>query len=439
MIDSRKNALVIGAGVGGLVASAALARHFEHVLVIDKDTLPDNAQSRKGVGQGSHLHSLLLGGKQILEQFFPGLSDDLRQAGSNVIRAGIDQQIHEYGVWLPQRDLGYDIYTQSRYLLEQVIRERVNQIDNITVKDDIHVDSLILEETTVEETGVEGTAVENTTVKGVNAHHRGGDNIELLADIVIDASGRGGKFVNQLAKSVDGIDAMDTIQSNIIYASAFIKKPKQWLNHKENILIIAEPDKMAGGALIDIEDDHWCVSLHGRNGLVPPKNIDDWIEFAKNLPNARIAERLMDAQKDNQEMEGVYIFKKPLSTWRRFDKAPLIPANYFPLGDVITSINPTFGQGMTVAFSHCLALDNALSENAGDLQAHYVKKACENSSKAWRVCAAYDASFKQDDEKSQRNFEIMRSLSLKRQEQAIENIDVHRKLFETAQMISAFG
>jgi len=233
---------------------------------------------------------------------------------------------------------------------------------------------------------------------------------------------------------------MDTIQSNIIYASAFIKKPKKWRDHKENILIIAEPDKMAGGALIDIEDDHWCVSLHGRNGLVPPKNIDDWIEFAKSLSNDRIASRLTDAQAEDQEMKGVFIFKKPLSTWRRFDKAPTVPMNYFPLGDVINSINPTFGQGMTMAFSHCLALDKALNESSpAEVQKDYIKKACEYSSKAWRVCAAYDASFKQDDEKSQRNFEIMRSLSLKRQEQAIENIDVHRKLFETAQMISAFG
>ena len=35
-----KQAVVIGAGMGGLTAAAALADHFDQVVVLERDTLP---------------------------------------------------------------------------------------------------------------------------------------------------------------------------------------------------------------------------------------------------------------------------------------------------------------------------------------------------------------------------------------------------------------
>ncbi|MGH1486942.1 MAG: FAD-dependent monooxygenase [Cellvibrionaceae bacterium] len=427
MNDSRNLAVVIGAGAGGLTAAAALSPFFKEVRVLDKDTLPDSPQIRKGVGQGAHLHSLLLGGSKILEHFFPNILDDLTKAGSNRIRAGVDQQIHEYGTWLPERDLGFDIYTQSRFLLEHVIRSRVAAIPNITISDHIHVDKINLNDDG-KVTGV--TLHSNMQSKNDNNSN---EKSELVSDIVVDCSGRGGKFARQLSKTFEDLGKVDEIQSNIVYASAFIKKPEQWLNHRENILIIAEPDKMAGGALIDIEDNRWCVSLHGRNGLIPPSDLEGWKDFAKNLPNQRIAERLETAE----HIEGVYIYKKPLSTWRRIDLAKTLPQNYFPLGDVVNSINPTFGQGMTIAFGHAMALHDAFAQelSSEETQKAYVTEASKHSRKAWRVCAAYDSSFKTDDAKSQKNFEILRSLSLKKQSEAINNPETHLQLFRQAQML----
>ena len=36
-----KTAIVVGAGMGGLAAAAALAGKFTSVIVLDRDTLPD--------------------------------------------------------------------------------------------------------------------------------------------------------------------------------------------------------------------------------------------------------------------------------------------------------------------------------------------------------------------------------------------------------------
>jgi flavin-dependent dehydrogenase len=417
--DNRQSALIIGAGVGGLVAAAALAPFFQAVHILDKDNLPGTPQIRKGVGQGAHLHSLLLGGAQILSHFFPGITDDLINAGANRLRAGIDQQIHEYGVWLPERDLGFDIYAQSRFLLEHVIRARVLSMPNITIHHQYHVDSILLDK--------------SGKVSGVNFHIPGTEPQTLHADIVVDSSGRGGKFARQLSHDFPDLARVDEIQSNIVYASAFIDKPTKWQHTRENILIIAEPDKMAGGALIDIEHNRWCVSLHGRNGLIPPADLDGWKAFAKQLPNDRIAQRLEDAK----SITAISIYKKPLSTWRRIDLATRLPMGYFPMGDLISSFNPTFGQGMTVAFGHAMALHHAFADNKqlADCQQAYVQGAGKCSNRAWRVCAAYDAAFKQDDEKSRKNFELLRSLSMKRQADAISNPQTHLQFFKQAQLL----
>ena len=49
-----KQAVVIGAGIGGLAAAKAVARHFEKVIVFDRDTLPDEAVPRLGTPQARH-------------------------------------------------------------------------------------------------------------------------------------------------------------------------------------------------------------------------------------------------------------------------------------------------------------------------------------------------------------------------------------------------
>jgi phytoene dehydrogenase-like protein len=44
-----KRAVVVGAGMGGLTVAAAVAGHFEHVLVLERDTLPPGAGDRAGI------------------------------------------------------------------------------------------------------------------------------------------------------------------------------------------------------------------------------------------------------------------------------------------------------------------------------------------------------------------------------------------------------
>src|SRR5712692_1741696 len=92
-----KRAVVGGAGMGGLTAASALADHFEHVLVVERDTLPADAVDRSGIPQGKHVHALLAGGLRALGELFPGFADDLSRAGAVTLRAGLDVRAERPG------------------------------------------------------------------------------------------------------------------------------------------------------------------------------------------------------------------------------------------------------------------------------------------------------------------------------------------------------
>jgi flavin-dependent dehydrogenase len=70
------HAIVIGASLGGLLAARALANHFQSVMVLERDAFPAADVPRKGVPQGRHGHGLLARGRDVIESFFPGWTDE---------------------------------------------------------------------------------------------------------------------------------------------------------------------------------------------------------------------------------------------------------------------------------------------------------------------------------------------------------------------------
>ena len=102
-----KQAVVVGAGIGGLTAARVVADYFERVVVLERDALPERVEPRAGVPQGRHIHGLLAGGQRALDDLFPGFMHDLVQTGAVPLRVGLDLRIESPGYDpFPQRDLG---------------------------------------------------------------------------------------------------------------------------------------------------------------------------------------------------------------------------------------------------------------------------------------------------------------------------------------------
>ena len=86
-----QEAVVIGAGIGGLLAAAALSRAAPEteILLLDRDALPDGPENRRGVPQGRHAHLLMAGGWSAMETLFEGgMRERLLDAGAREISLG---------------------------------------------------------------------------------------------------------------------------------------------------------------------------------------------------------------------------------------------------------------------------------------------------------------------------------------------------------------
>jgi 2-polyprenyl-6-methoxyphenol hydroxylase-like FAD-dependent oxidoreductase len=128
-----KQAIVIGAGIGGLAAAAAVSDYFENVTVLERDDLPDGATPRAGTPQSRHTHVLLGGGERALESLFPGFTAALTQAGAVPYRMGLDILAEMPGFDpFPQRDLGWFGYAMTRPLVERTVRQELRKRPNVS-------------------------------------------------------------------------------------------------------------------------------------------------------------------------------------------------------------------------------------------------------------------------------------------------------------------
>ena len=79
--DDRR-AIVLGAGIAGLLTARVLCERFAEVVLLERDALPQRPAPRKGTPHAVHPHGLLARGRQILEELFPGISDALIRQGA---------------------------------------------------------------------------------------------------------------------------------------------------------------------------------------------------------------------------------------------------------------------------------------------------------------------------------------------------------------------
>ena len=371
------SALVIGAGIAGLCAARTLAGRFEQVLVLDRDELPDAAVPRRGVTQGGHGHVLLVSGQRALGELFPGLMDELVQAGGVRFDPGTELSFYRFGSIWPREPSELRLVTFSRPLLELAIRRRVAELPNVTIRAGVSVAALL---------GGAGR------VSG--ARLDGGEVIET--DLVVDCTGRGARSNHWLSALGFPAPRVSEVKVGVGYATRFYRRSPGDLAEGSAVFSLPDPpgEKRAGLAL-PVEGDRWLISLGGWHDDFP-RDLPAYERHARELPHPGIA-RLIDRCEPLTELS---VVRYPASRRRYFEELSQLPGGYLALGDAICSFNPIYGQGMTCAALEAVELGRLL-DGAGpgsvavgsELPARYYQQAAKIVATPWQFATGGDFSY----------------------------------------------
>ncbi len=378
-------AVVLGASMGGLLAARVLADFYRTVVVIERDELPDDPVTRRGVPQGRHPHALLARGAHILDELFPGLLDELVAAGAPVLEGDLSRLHMCYsGHLVVQSGMttgdpkALALYVPSRALLERHVRGRLHALDNVTIRDGHDAAELL-------------PNADWTRVVGVRVTGRDGDAPQdLAADLVVDAMGRGAHTPAFLESLGYGRPAEDRIVMHTVYVSQALRIPPGTLT-EALVLISPAPGRPTGMFLAGNEHDTWIFTLFGMVGHEPPRDLDGMLSFAADYVPAH----LLAAVRAGEPLGPIVQHRMPCSQWRRYDKMRRLPDGLLACGDAICSFNPIYGQGMSVAALDAIALRDSLMRGVVDLPRRYFRAAAKAIGVAWQTGATSDLAFPQ--------------------------------------------
>jgi 2-polyprenyl-6-methoxyphenol hydroxylase-like FAD-dependent oxidoreductase len=382
--SAEDRAVVVGGGIAGLLAARVLAERHLEVEVLDRDGQEpdrgpdDRSDARRGVPQGRHIHALLPRGRQILEELFPGLTAQLGDAGAPSGDLLGDARLHLGGHRFARAHADLTTVSVSRPYLETCIRERVRELPNVALGPPTDVLGLV-------------TTPDGQRVRGVRLLRRAdGSAGEVLdAALVIDAMGRGSRTPTWLQELGYAQPPQERIAGDLGYATRRYRLRAGALGGDWGTLQGPTPACPRGGALARIEGDRWIVTLFGMLGDHPPTDPDGFVDFAASLPFPD----LVQAIRSGEPIDDPVAFRFPASVRRRYERLPRFPDGLLPIGDAVCSLNPIYGQGMTVAALQALALREQVQRFGSAEPRRWLRRAARIVDAPWDVVVGGDLAF----------------------------------------------
>ncbi|MGE3074739.1 MAG: FAD-dependent oxidoreductase [Dehalococcoidia bacterium] len=419
-MTKREHAVVMGASMAGLLTARALSNHFDRVTVVERDDLPLDAMTRKGVPQGNHAHGLLASGYRVMDSYYPGMFDEIVASGGRRGDITADFLWYQYGAWKLRANSGLGGITASRPLLESGVRRHTKANPKIT----------FLENHDAEMPQFEASRVTGVAVKSRDS----GDEQFLDADLVVDATGRGSQSPKWLKSWGYAEVPQSSIEINVGYATAvFERQPTDLWGSMGAIIAGTVPQATRFAAIIGMEGERWMITLAGAVGDFPPTDFAGWMEYARGLPTTD----LVDMLAGREPLSEIVSYRYPANQRRHYEKLDDFPAGYLVIGDAFCSFNPVYGQGMSVAASEAKALDECLA-SAGDAPVWkpFFARASKLADSPWTIATGEDMKYPQVKGKRPPGFKMVNGYMARAHKACTKDPVVLKQFFSVANLLA---
>jgi 2-polyprenyl-6-methoxyphenol hydroxylase-like FAD-dependent oxidoreductase len=212
---------------------------------------------------------------------------------------------------------------------------------------------------------------------------------ELAADLVVDCMGRGSPLPKWLEHSGRPAVARDEVRVEIHYTSLVCEKTTRGDVLDEYVVVSPAPPNLRAGAILAMEGDRYIVTLMGMLGERVPQDEAGFRQFAEQLPSPLLARNLAHLR----AVQPVAAFRYPSSQRLHYELVRDFPSGLLVMGDALTSFNPVFGQGITVAALEGSLLDTCLARPRRELAHQFLSAAQRIIDVPWSTAVSNDLRF----------------------------------------------
>ena len=375
--DINDRAIVLGGSMAGLLAARVLAEFYRDVLIVDRDKVLGVQKPRRGAPHTVHAHGLHARGHLIMEELFPGLTDELRGAGVPTGDLG-EMRWFFNARQLKPAHTGLVSVTAPRPVLENHVRNRVADLPNVTVLESCDILALV-------------PSPDHERIVGVRVRRRAeGAAQEILdAGLVVDATGRGSRTPAWLTELGYSRPIEERVKVGLAYTTRHYRTRPEMFDGVQSINPVASPAHPRGAFFGQVGRDLCILSLTGILGDHPPTDPDAFLAFARSLPVPDVYEAVRDAE----ALDDPVRFQFPASVRRRYERLTRFPGSLLVLGDAVCSFNPVYGQGMSVAALEAITLRDHLRRGVPPHPRQFLADVARVIDVPWEISAGGDLDF----------------------------------------------